>query len=337
MSTRNSVKIIDTTLRDGSHAVHHQYTVEQIKNICRGLEEGGVYAADVSHGAGIGGSTIQFGLAKTSDEEMIKAAASVLKNTKLAVLLVPGLGTMEDLRKAKEYGIDIVRVAVHCTEIDVGMQHMKLGKELGLEVCAFFMMTHMIEPRELLKYMKLAESYGVDYVCMADSSGAMVPEEISERVKLLKKELSIPVGVHCHNNLGLAVGNSVAAYEAGADYIDTTLQGIGAGCGNTPTEPLVAVLNKMKVNTGCDLFKLLDVGAKYVKPLIQHSLEVNNESVILGYTGIYSSFYLPTLKIAEKYNLDPRDIFLKLGELKVVGGQEDMILDVAYNMSKERK
>ncbi|UTW12015.1 4-hydroxy-2-oxovalerate aldolase [Marinobacterium rhizophilum] len=337
MSTRKPVKIIDTTLRDGSHAVHHQFSAEDITRICKGLEAGGVYAAEVSHGAGIGGSTLQFGRARLSDRDMLTTAAAALKNTKLAVLLVPGLGTMEDLKVAKECGVEIVRIAVHCTEIDVAIQHVKLAKEIGLEVCAFFMMTHMISADELLGYMKEAESYGVDYIYMADSAGAMVPEDIAVRVKLLKKELNVPIGLHCHNNLGLAIGNSVVGYEAGLDFIDATLQGLGPGSGNTPTEPLVAVLNKMKVDSGCNLYALMDTGDKYVKPLIQHTIQVTNQSLILGYAGIYSSFYQKALDIAEEYDLDPRDIFVRLGDLKVIGGQEDMILDIAYKMAQERK
>lgn len=334
--TKRPVKIIDTTLRDGSHAIHYQYSVEDVKNICKGLEESGVYAAEVGHGAGIGGSTLQYGLAKEADRDILTAAASCLKNTKLAVLLVPGLGTMDDLKAAYECGVRLVRVAVHCTELDVGMQHIKLGKELGMEVAAFFMMSHMISAEELAEQFKIAESYGVDFIYMADSSGAMVPEEITKRVKLLKEAVNVPIGVHCHNNLGLAVGNSLAAYESGADFVDTTLQGLGAGSGNTPTEATVAAFNKMQVETGCDLFKLMEVGEKYVRPLVQHSLEVTNESIILGYTGIYSSFYLPTIKTAKKFNVNPIDVLVELGKRKVVGGQEDMILDVAYELSKRK-
>ncbi len=333
---RRPVKIIDTTLRDGSHAIHYQYSLENIKNICEGLERGGVYAAEVGHGAGIGGSTLQFGLAKESDRDMLETAASCLKNTKLATLLVPGLGTMEDLKAAYDCGVGLVRVAVHCTELDVGMQHMKLGKELGMEVAAFFMMSHMISPEALAEQMKIAESYGTDFIYMADSSGAMVPEEMKKRVTLLKEAVNVPVGVHCHNNLGLSVGNSIAAYEAGADFIDSTLQGLGAGSGNTPTEALVASLKKMEVETGCDFFKLMETGEKYVRPLIEHTLEVTNESLILGYTGIYSSFYLPTLKTAKKFGVNPIDVFIELGKRKVVGGQEDMILDVAYELAKRK-
>lgn len=334
---KRTVKLYDSTLRDGSHAVHHQYTAEIVKNVCKGLEEAGIYAAEVGHGGGLGGSTIQFGFGKESDETLLQAAKSVLKNTKLSVLLVPGLGTMEDLKMAADCGVDIVRVAVHCTELDVGMQHIKLAKELGLEAAAFFMMSHMISADNLAEQAKIAEGYGVDYVFIADSSGAMTPQDIRERVEKVKAVVTIPVGVHCHNNLGLGVGNSVAAFEVGADIIDGTLQGLGAGCGNTPTEVLAAVFDKMGVETGCDMFKVMDVGEKCIVPIKPRPIEVTNETLILGYTGIYSSFYLHTLDVAKRYNLDPRDIFVELGNRKVVGGQEDMIINVALDLLAERE
>ncbi len=331
------VKLYDSTLRDGSHAVHHQYDAEIVKNVCKGMEESGIYAVEVGHGGGLGGSTIQFGFGKESDETLLKAAKSVLKKTKLSVLLVPGLGTMEDLKMAAECGVDIVRVAVHCTELDVGMQHIKLAKQLGLEAAAFFMMSHMISADELAIQAEIAQSYGVDYIFIADSSGAMTPQDIRERVSKVKAVVNVPIGVHCHNNLALGVGNSVAAYEVGADIIDGTLQGLGAGCGNTPTEVLAAVFSKMGVDTGCDMFKLMDIGEKYILPIKPRPIEVTNEAVILGYTGIYSSFYLHTLDIAERYNLDSRDIFIELGNRKVVGGQEDMIINVALDLIEKKK
>lgn len=332
-----AIKLIDTTLRDGSHAVNHQYTPEQVRNICAGLEKAGVYCAEVGHGAGVGGSVLQYGLAKHSDKEILTAAAEVLKNTKLGVLLVPGLGTMEDLKAAKEYGANLVRVAVHCTEIDVGEQHIKLGKELGMEVAAFFMMTHMTTPEKLAEQAKMAESYGADLIYVADSSGAQTPYDIEARVREIRKNVKIPIGVHCHNNLGLAVGNSLAAIDAGAEFIDGTLEGLGAGSGNTPIQAISAVLSKMGINTNTDYYSLIEAGEKYVRPLVKHSLEVTNESIILGHTGIYSSFYLHVLEAAKLYGVAPKDVFAELGKRKVVGGQEDMILDVVLELSKKEE
>ncbi len=327
-----TVKIFDSTMRDGSHAIHHTYTPEIVANLCEGMEKAGVYAVEVGHGAGLGGSTINFGFGKHSDKELLKAASSVLKNTKLSCLLVPGLGMLEDLQEAFECGANMVRVGIHCTELDVGLQHIKLAKELGMEAVAFFMMSHLISAENLAKEAKIAEENGADCVFIADSAGAMVPKDIVERVKAVKAAVSIPVGVHCHNNVGLGVGNSIAAYEAGADIVDGTLQGMGAGCGNTPTEALVAAFNKMDVDCGVDLFKIMDTSEKYLLPIKPRPLEVTNEAIILGYAGIYSSFYLHTLDIAERYNLDPKAIFVELGKRKVVGGQEDMIINVAQDM-----
>ncbi len=330
------IKLIDTTLRDGSHAVHHQYTVEQIENICEGLEKAGVYAAEVGHGAGIGGSILSYGFAKHTDEEMIKAAKSKLKNTKLGTLLVPGLGTMEDLKAAAGYGLDMVRIAVHCTEVDVAEQHIGLAKELGLETILFFMMSHMISAEELAQNAKLAESYGADVIYFADSSGYMTPVDIQERVKAIKSVVSIPVGVHTHNNLGLGVGNAIAGAQAGADYLDGALEGQGAGSGNGNMQAIAAVLNKMGYETNADIYELLEVGEKYVRPLVQNSLEITNDSVMLGYVGIYSSFLLEVKEASKKFNIPSRLIFEELGRRKVVGGQEDQILDICYKILEDR-
>ena len=336
MNGKKMVRLIDTTLRDGSHAVHHQYTAENVGNICAGLEKAGVYAAEVGHGAGVGGSILTFGLAKTSDKDLLDAAASVLKNTKLSVLLVPGLGTMKDLELAASCGVKQVRVAVHCTEVDVGEQHIKLAKNLGLEAVSFLMMTHMTSPEKLAEQAKMAESYGADIVCMADSSGAMIPQEITARVGALKRAVNISIGVHTHNNMGLAIGNTMAAVEAGAEFVDGSLQGLGAGSGNAQSEVLAAVLKKAGIETGADFYALMDVGERYVRPLIKHSLEVTNESLIMGYAGLYSSFYLHTLDVAKRFGVDPRDIMIELGARKVVGGQEDQIVDVAVQLQKNK-
>lgn len=332
-----TVRLIDTTLRDGSHAFHHQYTPEQVRNICAGLERGGIYCAEVGHGAGVGGSTLQYGRSKHSDREILTAAAETLDKTKLAVLLVPGLGTMEDLKTARDCGVQMVRVAVHCTEIDVGEQHIKLGKELGMDVVAFFMMTHMTSPEELAKQAEMAEDYGADIIVVADSAGAQLPYDLEARIRAIRKAVRLPIGVHCHNNLGLAIGNSLAAVDAGVEYIDTALEGMGAGSGNASTQVMAAVLKKMGVETGADYYALMEAGEKYVRPLITHSLEVTNESLILGYTGIYSSFYLHVLEYAEHYKVPAKLVFEELGKRKVVGGQEDMILDVVLELLKDQK
>ena len=331
------VRVIDTTMRDGSHAIDHQYTKEIVAQIAKGADEAGVYCIEVGHGAGIGGSVLQYGLEKESTIELIRTAKSMCKKTKVGTLLVPGLGTMEDLKEAHAAGLDLVRVAVHCTEADVGAQHVRLAKSLGLEAIMFFMMTHMVTPEELAQQASMAESYGADVVYFADSSGAMTLEDIRQRVKAIKEKVSIPVGVHAHNNLGLGVGNSIAGIEAGCDYVDGTFEGLGAGCGNANIQGVVAVLNKMGIETGVDLYKLIEVGKNVVRPIIKHSLEITGEAILLGYIGIYSSFYLHVIEYAEKFQIEPKLIFEELGRRKVVGGQEDQILDICHEIIEKKE
>lgn len=331
------IRIIDTTLRDGSHAVEHTFSPEQVMAVVKGLDEGGVYAAEVGHGAGIGGSVLQYGLEKHDTIGLIRAAKSVAKDIKIATLLVPGLGTMQDLRQAVDAGLDMVRVAVHCTEGDVGAQHVRLGKSLGLETVMFFMMTHMTTPEELTKQAIMAEEYGADVVYFADSAGYMSPEQFQARVVSARKKISIPIGVHTHNNIGLGVGNAIAGVQAGATYVDGATEGLGAGSGNGNTAAIVTVLDKMDYVTGCDWYKLVENGKKNVRPLVRHSLEITGDSVILGAAGIYSSFLLHVQEASEKYDIDPRLIYDELARRKVVGGQEDQIIDICQNIldSKE--
>lgn len=331
-----NIRLIDTTLRDGSHAVHHQYTTDQIANVCAGLEKAGVYAAEVGHGAGIGGSILNYGFSKHTDKEILTAAKSKLKNTKLGTLLVPGLGTMDDLRLGADCGLDLVRVAVHCTEGDVGEQHIRLAKQLGLETIAFFMMSHMVSPKELAEYARIMESYGPDVIYFADSSGAMSPKDMRDRVDEMRKVISVPIGVHTHNNLGLGVGNAVAGVEAGATYVDGTLEGLGAGSGNANIAATAAVLKNMGYQTNTDIYSLLEVATDHVRPLIQNSLEITPESIMLGMTGIYSSFYLDVMEASKKFCITPKLIFEELGRRKVVGGQEDQILDICYQIIEHK-
>lgn len=331
------IKLIDTTLRDGSHAVDHQFTPQQVQAVIKGLDEGGIYAAEVGHGAGIGGSVLQYGLGLHDSAELIRAAKDVAKQTKIATLLVPGLGTMEDLRAAKDAGLDMVRVAVHCTEGDVGAQHVKLGKSLGLETIMFFMMTHMTTPEELAQQAVMAEEYGADVVFFADSAGYMTPDQFAARVTAARKRISIPIGVHTHNNVGLGVGNALAGVEAGATYVDGATEGLGAGSGNGNTAAIAVCLERMGYYTGCDWYKLVENGKKNVRPMVRHSLEITGDSVILGAAGIYSSFLLHVQESAEKYQIDPRLIYDELARRKVVGGQEDQIIDICQNILAERE
>lgn len=330
------VKIIDTTLRDGSHAVNHQFTPEQVKAVCKGLDESGVYCAEVGHGAGLGGSILMYGLAKHDTVELIQAAKSVVTKTKIAALLVPGLGTMEDLRAGRDAGLDMIRVAVHCTEADVGAQHVRLGKQLGLETIMFFMMTHMTTPEALAEQARMAQEYGADAIYFADSAGAMTPDDVKARVEAAQNAVQLPIGLHTHNNIGLGVGNAIAGVQSGCTFLDGSLEGLGAGSGNGNTQAIVAVLEKMGVDTGCDMYKLIDVGQKEVRPLVRHSLEITGESIILGYVGVYSSFYLHVIEASEQHGIEPRLIFDELGRRKVVGGQEDQIVDIVHSILEDR-
>jgi 4-hydroxy 2-oxovalerate aldolase len=327
------IHIVDSTLRDGSHAVSHQYTAEQYAAIAGGLDAAGIEYIEVSHGDGLAGSSINYGRSALTDEEMLKAAASTMKRAKLAVLLIPGIGTQEDLKMAADNGTRTVRVATHVTEADIGEQHIGLAKKLGMEAVGFLMMVHMSPPEKVVEQAKLFESFGADWINIADSAGAMLPEDVRARVGAVVDAVKVPVGFHAHNNLTVATANSLAAVEVGATYLDACCRGLGAGAGNTQTEALVAVLDKAGYQTGVDLFKIMDVAENLVGPAMHRPQEVRNAPLMLGYAGVYSSFLLHAYRAAEKFGLDPRDILVELGRRKMVGGQEDMIIDVAYQLA----
>ncbi len=327
------IYIGDTTLRDGSHAVAHQYTPEQVAEIAGGLDEAGVDIIEVTHGDGLSGSSLQYGFSATSDEELISAASRVISRGKLAVLLIPGIGTKKDLEMARKYGAQMVRVATHCTEADISEQHIKLAKDMGMTVGTFLMMAHMIPAGQLVEQAKLMESYGADIVYCVDSAGAMLPPDVTERIAAMKKELSVEVGFHAHNNLNCAIGNSLAAVKAGATYIDGCLNGAGAGAGNARIESVVAVLKKAGYDIGVDFYRLLDVADNVFRKIVPEATKQNGTTLMLGYAGVYSSFLLHTYRAAEKFDVDPRDVLVELGRKRIVGGQEDTIVDVAYDMA----
>ena len=330
------IRIVDTTLRDGSHAVKHQFTPEDVKAIASALDEAGVYGIEISHGDGLAGSSIQYGWALYSDEERLSAAKEVVKKSKMAVLLLPGIGTRKDLQRAIEYGAKIARIATHVTEADISEQHIKMSKDMGLEVMTFLMLSHMESPRKVLEQAKLMESYGADVVYVVDSAGAMVPDDVRARVSILKEHLTVEVGFHAHENLGLAIGNTLAAIKEGATVIDGTLCSLGAGAGNAATEVLVAVLEKLGYETGVDLYKIMRTAEDIMRPRMSRPQIIDRASLALGYAGVYSSFLLHTYKAAERFKVDPLDILLELGRRKVVGGQEDMIVDVAYEIARTK-
>lgn len=329
-------RLTDTTLRDGDHAVSHSYTPEQVRAIVKELDEAGVPVIEVSHGAGLNGSTIQQGFSTHSEFDLIKVAVETAKQAKIASLFVPGIGTSTELRKAAEIGISVIRIAVHCTEADVTEQYFRLAKELGLEAVGFLMMSHSQPASVLAKQAKLMESYGADCVYVVDSAGALVQSGVRERVSALKDALSIDVGFHAHNNLGLAIGNTITALEAGADQIDGTLRGLGAGAGNAPTEILVAVLNKMNVDTGVNLAILMDAAEEIVAPLMKSPIIIDRDNLSSGYAGVYNSFLLHVRHAAEKFGVGVSEIMEELGKRNAVAGQEDWILDVAVELAEKK-
>jgi 4-hydroxy 2-oxovalerate aldolase len=330
------IRLIDTTLRDGMHAVSHQLTPDQMAAIAAQLDAAGVYMMEVGHGDGLGGSSFQYGFAKAHELEYFKAVSNVLTKSKMGALLIPGIGTIEDLEAAMECGVNMVRVATHVTEADTGEQHIKFAKAHGLETVGFLMMSHMAEPEKILEQAKLFESYGADVVYITDSAGALLPDSVKARISLVKENLSIPVGFHAHNNLGLAVGNTLAALEAGASYVDGTLAGMGAGAGNTQLEVLVGALQKGGYESGVDFYTLMDASRDLVSPVMHRPQVISTEALAIGYAGAYGSFLLHSRRAAEKFGVDARDILMELGKRKTVGGQEDMILDVAIELANKK-
>jgi 4-hydroxy-2-oxovalerate aldolase len=332
-----NIRIIDATLRDGMHAVSHQLTPEQMARIAAGLDAAGVDTIEIGHGDGLGGSSLQYGFARASDKEYLAAVAKAVKNAKIDVLLIPGIGTIEDLEAAMAYGVKTVRVATHVTEADVGAQHIDFAKKHGLEAIGFLMMSHMATPEKVVEQAKLFESYGADAVYVTDSAGAMVPGEVAERITAVREAIKLPIGFHAHNNLGLAVGNTLAAIEAGASIVDGTVRGLGAGAGNTQLEVLVAVLKRLGYETGIDLYSVMDAGEQLVDPVMQRPQIVSNAALAIGYAGAYGSFLLHSQRAAEKFGVDARDILIEMGRRKTVGGQEDLIIDVAIDLARAKQ
>lgn len=330
-------RVTDTTLRDGSHAMRHQFTREQVRAVVTALDEAGIQVLEVTHGDGLAGSSIQYGFSLTNEMSLIEEAVSTAVNAKIAALLLPGIGTRKELKEAVERGIQVVRIATQCTEADISQQHFGMAKEMGLEAVGFLMMSHMRPPEFLAEQALLMESYGADCVYIVDSAGAMLPQDAAARVRALKDALSIQVGYHAHNNLGVAIGNTLAAIEAGADQVDGTLRGLGAGAGNAATELLVAVLDKMGLNPGIDVFKLLDAAEFVVAPFMPFQPIPDRDSIAIGYAGVYSTFLLHAKRWGEKYGVDPLEILVELGRRQTVAGQEDWILDVALELARGKE
>ncbi|MBX6352733.1 MAG: 4-hydroxy-2-oxovalerate aldolase [Thermoflavifilum sp.] len=333
------IRLTDVTLRDGMHAVRHQFSCEDAAAIAGALDGSGVALIEATHGDGLGGSSIQYGFSKEREEDYLRAVCQAAKHTKVAALLLPGIGTVEDMKRAIECGIGAVRVATHSTEADISEQHIGEARKLGLEVVGFLMMSHMTPTAVLVEEAKKMASYGAHCVYIVDSAGAMLMDEVREKVGALREHLpdDVEVGFHAHNNLGVSIANSLAAVEAGAARIDCSLAGLGAGAGNTPLEVFVAVCEKVGIDTGVNLYQVMDAAENEVRPRMHRPIEIDRASLTLGYAGVYSSFLLHAYRAAEQFGVDARDVLVELGRRRVVGGQEDMIIDVAYEIARKQR
>jgi len=328
----------DNTLRDGMHPKRHQITIDQMIAVAKGLDDAGMPLLEITHGDGLGGASVNYGFPRHSDIDYLNAVIPLLRRTKVSALLVPGIGTVNDLKAAHACGLHTVRIATHCTEADVAEQHIGAARKMGLDTVGFLMMAHMASPEKLAEQARLMESYGAECVYVTDSAGYLLPEGVTERVAAVRAALKpeTQIGFHGHHNLAMGVANSLAAIEAGAVRIDGSTNGLGAGAGNTPLEVFVAVCNRMGIETGVDLYKIMDVAEDIVLPMMDHMVRVDRDALTLGYAGVYSTFLLFAKRAAAKYKVPARDILVELGRRGMVAGQEDMIEDTALTLARER-
>lgn len=332
------VRVTDSSMRDGSHAVRHRFSSGDVRRVVGALDRAGVPVIEVTHGDGLGGSSFTYGLSATDEQILIRAAVEAAADAKIAVLMLPGIGTMDDMRAACDAGASVVRIATHCTEADIAVQHFGLARQLGMEAVGFLMMAHTQSPEMLAEQARIMADAGADCVYVTDSAGALVLEEAAERVSALVAELGADaqVGFHGHQNLGIAVANTVAAIRAGATQVDGCTRALGAGAGNTPTEVLVAVLDKLRIRTGIDTLALIDLAEDVVRPLMDGECVLNRMSLLMGYAGVYSSFLRHAERAAESYGVSGAELLLRAGRRKLVGGQEDQLIGIAVELAAER-
>ncbi len=328
-------RLIDSTLRDGSHAISHQYTVEQVEAIVRGLDGAGVSVIEVAHGDGLGGSSFNYGFSRTDERVLMEAAVETATRAKIAALMLPGLGTKDDIKAACDLGVSVIRVATHCTEADISIQHFGMARDLGLETVGFLMMAHSQPPEVLAAQARIMADAGCQCVYVVDSAGAMILEDVTERVAAVVAELGsdAQVGFHGHENLGLSVANSVLAVRAGAVQIDGSTRAFGAGAGNTPLEVFAAVADRQGIRTGLDVLRMIDVAEDVVRPVMDGECVKDRLAITMGYAGVYSSYLKHAYRAAERYGVSGAEILMECGRQKLVGGQEDQIIHIAAGLA----
>ena len=336
--TERRLLLHDMSLRDGMHAKQHQISLEQMLAVATALDRAGMPLIEVTHGDGLGGASINYGFPLHTDEEYLRTVVPAMQQAKVSALSLPGIATVDHLRMAVDCGVSTLRIATHCTEADVSGQHIGMSRDLGVDTVGFLMMAHMVSPEELARQGKMMEDFGAECVYCTDSAGFMLPADVTVRVQALRAALrpETQVGFHGHHNLSLGVANSVAAVEAGVDRVDASAAGLGAGAGNAPMEVLVAVLDRMGIETGVNLYGIMDVAEDLIVPMMDQPVRLDRDALILGYAGVYSSFLLFAQRAGEKYGVSSRDILVEMGRRKTVGGQEDLIEDVALDLARQR-